>query len=57
MGSIVIKNGVFPPLTDEQKKEIEAAKHCPINYDDIPPLSDEQLARMVRVNRQKPQTA
>ena len=53
MGSIIIKNGNFPPLTEAQKKEIEAAMKRPINYDDIPPLSDEQLARMKRVNEVK----
>ena len=57
MGKVIIKNGVFPPLTKEQKKEIEAAKKRPINYDDIPPLTDEQLSKMQRVNKPILQTA
>ena len=53
MGRVIIKNGKFPPLTEEQKREIEEARKRPINYEDIPPLTDEQLARMQRVNAQK----
>ena len=48
MGSIIIKRGNMPPLTPEQIKETEDGAKRPINYDDIPPLTDEQLARMKR---------
>ena len=53
MGRVIIKNGKFPPLTEEQKREIEEARKRLINYEDIPPLTDEQLARMQRVNAHK----
>ena len=39
----------IPPLTEAEKKELSDAMKRPINYDDIPPLTDEQLARMKRV--------
>ena len=42
--------GKMPPLTDEQKRELEALAKMPddkINYDDIPPITEEQFARSV----------
>ena len=40
----------LPPLTEAEKQELSDAMKRPINYDDIPPLTDEQLARMHRVH-------
>ena len=42
---------VLPPLTGTEKQEIANATKRPINYDDIPPLSDEDLKCMRRVGR------
>ena len=42
--------GKMPPLTDEQKRELEALDKMPdeqINYDEMPPITDEQFARSV----------
>ena len=39
----------LPPLTEAEIRELSDAMKRPINYDDIPPLTDEQLARMKRV--------
>lgn len=53
MGNLVritFPDGKIPPLTEEQKREAELAMERPINYEDIPPLSDAQLARLRRVN-------
>ena len=50
MGRVVIKNGKFPQLTEEQKREVEEAMTLPIDYSDIPSLSDEELERMRRVS-------
>ena len=50
MGRVVIKNGKFPQLTEEQKREVEEAMTLPIDYSDIPSLSDEDLERMRRVS-------
>ena len=41
------------PLTEKQKADLarlEAMPDSEINFDDIPELTDEQLARMRRVN-------
>ena len=40
----------LPPLTEDEKRELSEAMKRPINYDDIPPLTDDQLARMHRVH-------
>ena len=50
MGSLIVKRGQSIELTKEQLKELEELEQRPINFDDIPPLTDEQLARMQRVN-------
>jgi len=49
MGSLFIVKGQIPPLTPEQKKrlaELENVRDEDIDYSDIPPLTDEELARM-----------
>ncbi len=49
MGSIVIKRGMKIVRTPEQIAELEALKNLKdedIDYSDIPPLTDEELARM-----------
>ena len=49
MGSLFLINGQIPPLTPEQKEEIsrwEKMTDEDIDYSDIPPLTDEELARM-----------
>ena len=53
MGSIIIRRGQMPPLTPEQVRELEEGAKRPINYDDIPPLTKEQLGRMQRVYTSK----
>ena len=40
----------LPPLTEAEKRELQEAMNRPIDYSDIPPLTDEQLARMHRVH-------
>ena len=40
----------LPPLTEAEKQELAEAMNRPINYSDIPPLTDEQLAKMHRVH-------
>lgn len=41
----------LPPLTPEQKMELEEAKKLPFVYDeDCPPLTDEQLRKFRRVH-------
>jgi len=49
MGSLFLIKGQIPPLTPEQKEEIsrwEKMTDEDIDYSDIPPLTDEELARM-----------
>ena len=49
MGSLFFIKGQIPPLTPEQKEEIarwEKMTNEDIDYSDIPPLTDEELARM-----------
>ena len=49
MGSLFIVKGQIPPLTPEQKKRLAALENIrdeDIDYSDIPPLTDEELARM-----------
>ena len=49
MNSIVIKQGVKIIRTPEQMAELEALMKMTdddIDYSDIPPLTDEELARM-----------
>ena len=65
MGSLVIKRGAKPRYTYEEMREIarvelERLKNMPdedknIDYSDIPPLTDEELAKMkpARLRRQK----
>lgn len=69
MGSLVIKRGSKPRYTFEEMKaiakiELERLKNMPdndddIDYSDIPPLTDEELARMkpARLRRQKQKIA
>ena len=55
MGSIKIFKGM-PPLTPEELAEIYAnapKSDDDIDYSDIPPTSDEQLARMVENRRRR----
>ena len=40
----------LPPLTEAEKRELQEAMNRPIDYSDIPPLTDAQLARMHRVH-------
>ncbi|MBO4853301.1 MAG: hypothetical protein J5477_06695 [Schwartzia sp.] len=42
----------LPPLTEAEKQELADAMKRPINYDDIPPLTNEQLAKMHRVHNE-----
>ena len=49
MGSIIIKRGMKIIRTPEQIAELEALAKMTddeIDYSDIPPLTDEELARM-----------
>jgi len=49
MGSLFIVKGQIPPLTPEQKErleKLESIRDEDIDYSDIPPLTDEELARM-----------
>ena len=49
MGNLIIKGGIKIERTPEQLAEIERWKKMTdndIDYSDIPPLTDEQLARM-----------
>ncbi len=49
MGSIIIKRGIKIVRTPEQIAELEALAKMTdvaIDYSDIPPLTDEELARM-----------
>lgn len=49
MGSIVIKRGMKTARTPEQIAELERLAKMTdddIDYSDIPPLTDEELARM-----------
>ena len=49
MGSIIIRRGMKIKRTPEQIAEIENLKKMTdddIDYSDIPPLTDEELARM-----------
>ena len=53
MNNIIFKNGVKIVRTQAQIEEIEAWKNMTdddIDYSDIPPLTDEELARM-KANR------
>ena len=49
MGKLVMRDGKFPPLTDEQIEMLNNLADSTINYDDIPKLSDEQLKQFKRV--------
>ena len=40
----------LPPLTEAEKQELAEAMSRPIDYSDIPPLTDEQLSKMHRVH-------
>lgn len=58
MGSLIIKRGMKLEFTPEQLEEIkrwEKMTDEDIDYSDIPPLTDEELARMkpARLRRQK----
>ena len=58
MGSLVIKRGMKLEFTPEQLEEIkiwEQMTDDDIDYSDIPPLTDEELAKMkpARLRRQK----
>ncbi|MBR6712997.1 MAG: hypothetical protein IKI76_08405 [Selenomonadaceae bacterium] len=58
MGSLVIKRGMKLEFTPEQLEEIkiwEQMTDDEIDYSDIPPLTDEELAKMkpARLRRQK----
>ena len=71
MGSLVIKRGSIPRYTFEEMREIarvelEKLKNISdeehdkdIDYSDIPPLTDEELARMkpARLRKQKQKIA
>ena len=49
MGSFLLIKGQIPPLTPEQKAELAKLAEMSdedIDYSDIPPLTDEELARM-----------
>lgn len=49
MGSLFFVKGQIPPLTPEQKEELAKLAEMSdedIDYSDIPPLTDEELARM-----------
>lgn len=49
MGSLFIVKGQIPPLTPEQRErleKLESIRDEDIDYSDIPPLTDEELARM-----------
>ena len=47
----------LPPLSDAEKRELSEAMKRPINYEDIPPLTEEQLARMQCVHGEAFRTA
>lgn len=55
---IIRKNiDIYAPLTDDQKKEFEALKDRPIEFDeDCPDYTEEQLAQMIRVGRKRHMT-
>ncbi len=58
MGSLIIRRGMKLEFTPEQLEEIkrwEKMTDDDIDYSDIPPLTDEELARMkpARLRRQK----
>ena len=60
MGSMVVYKGM--KISAEQQKrilEMKDLKDEEIDYSDIPPLTDEELARMkpARLRRQKPKLA
>ena len=62
MSSLIIKRGMKPEFTPEQLEEIkrwEKMTDEDIDYSDIPPLTDEELARMkpARFRRQKQKIA
>ena len=49
MGSLFLIKGQIPPLTPEQKERLAKLANIrdeDIDYSDIPPLTDEELARM-----------
>ena len=49
MGSLFLVKGQISPLTPEQKERLAALENIrgkDIDYSDIPPLTDEELARM-----------
>jgi len=51
MVQISVDPNNLPPLTEEEKAELDALEQLPdseIDTSDIPPLSEDQLARMVR---------
>ncbi len=48
---------ISAPLTEEERKEIQALKNRPIVYDeDCPKLSPEQLKKFKRVNPRRKKT-
>ena len=56
MNNFIIKNGIKIERTPEEIAEIEAWKTMTdddIDYSDIPPTSDEQLARMKENRRRR----
>ena len=56
MDNIIFKNGVKIVRTQAQLEEIEAWKNMTdddIDYSDIPPLTDEELARMKENRRRR----
>lgn len=60
MGSLVVYKGM--KISAEQQKrilEMKELKDDEIDYSDIPPLTDEELARMkpARLRKQKPKLA
>ena len=62
MGSLVIKRGMKLEFTPEQLEEIKRWKQMTdddIDYSDIPPSTDEELARMkpARLRKQKQKIA
>ena len=49
MGSLILIRGQIPEMTPEQKErleKLESIRDEDIDYSDIPPLTDEELARM-----------
>lgn len=54
MGIVRYTLETLPPLTDEEKAAMERLRNMSdddIDYSDIPPLTEEQLARAVRRNQ------